>query len=257
MQRVYHILFILVFFPFCLNFGGCKSINANPRDFPGGIVVFSFDDGPNVYGDTTLRLLEVLEKYGIRGCFSLLGINADQNPDLVRRIAAGGHRIINHGYGEKWALFLNDESFSANLLAGQGAIDAALDDPIQSTFGVPIYRPHGGYYKKGQRQFWEQQGFCMAPCTIRIYDAVLSGSNRDKAVAQVIGKIEKRGGGIILLHDGRGAYTTMEKQLARNPEGKFYRSWIPSVVEEIILILQEKGYRMDGFDPAEVPGVLL
>ncbi|MCL1928593.1 MAG: polysaccharide deacetylase family protein [Treponema sp.] len=256
MKRIGDFFLILFFVIVYLNLGACKSINTKPREFPSGIVTFSFDDGPNVYDDTTLRLLEVLEKYGIRACFSLLGINAEQNPAMVRRIAAGGHRIINHGYGESWAFFLNNEAFSANILAGEKAILAALGEQEQAASVLPAYRPHGGYYKRGQRQFWEQQGYRMAPCTIRIYDAVLSGVDRDKAIARIIEKVEKEKGGIILLHDARDAYTTMEKQLALDPEGSYNRSWLPSAVEEIIIILLEKGYRISGFDPAEIPGVL-
>ncbi|MCL2259490.1 MAG: polysaccharide deacetylase family protein [Cystobacterineae bacterium] len=233
---------------------GCKTIQrALPEAFPLGVVVLSFDDGPNAHEDTTLRLLEVLERHGIRGCFSLLGINAKRHPTLVQRIEAGGHRIINHGYGETWAILLGEEAFEENLLLGKEAIEGALG----AGKGVPLaYRPHGGFYTGGQQKQWEGQGYKLAPSSIRIYDAVLSGVDREKAIMRVVEGVEKQGGGIVLLHDSRDAYSTMEAQLGRSPEGAFNRSWVPEAVEEIIVRLQQKGFHLSGVDPFLVPGVI-
>ena len=241
----------------------CKTMKNKNLEFPPGVVVFSFDDGPNASENTTLRLLEVLEKYKIRSCFTLLGINAERHPDLVKRIAEGGHRIINHGYGEKWSVFMNNETFINNLLEGERAIyaafepDAAARSPEkQQVFDIPMYRPHGAFYKKGQQQLWEKQGYYLAPCSVFVQDAVLSEKDREKIINRIMKKIEKQNGGIILLHDARDSYTAMEAKTAKKPRSEFNRAWIPGMVEEIIIILQEKNYRISGFDPIEIPGVL-
>jgi hypothetical protein len=44
----------------------------------------------------------------------------------------------------------------------------------------------------------------------------------------------------------------MEKHLDRDPEGEFNRSWIPETVEEVIRLLLERGYRINGFDIAGI-----
>ena len=258
-------LFVPLFLTgFCFLFPvSCKTINAAPDVLPPGVVVFSFDDEPNAHENVTIKLLAVLEKNNIRACFSILGVNADHNPSLVKRIAAGGHRIINHGYGEKWAVFMDKNAFKANLLEGERAIYDALastdinqSDKKQPALDIPAYRPHGGFYKKTQQQCWEEEGYKMMPCTIRIHDAVLSEKDKKKALTRIIKQIEKQNGGIILLHDARDSYTTMETRLAKKPHGKFNRAWIPAFVDEVIIILQEKNYRISGFDPFEIPGVL-
>jgi len=233
--------------------GGCTSIHhALPRDFPPGVVVLSFDDGPNAHADTTLRLLETLERHGIRACFSLLGVNAQRHPALVRRMAAGGHRIVNHGYAENWAVFLDEADFEANLEEGKRALEAALG----AQWTPLVYRPHGGFYTKEQQRLWEQQGYQLAPSSIRIYDAVLSGADKDKALARLVAHIEKQRGGIVLLHDSRDAHSSLEAQLAKNPEGPFNRSWLPDMVKALIEVLEEKGFHLQGVDPFTVPGVL-
>jgi peptidoglycan/xylan/chitin deacetylase (PgdA/CDA1 family) len=237
-----------------LALAGCYSIGAAARDTPRGVVTFSFDDGPN--GRVTPRLLETLERHGVRGTFALLGVNAEKYPALVRRIAAGGHGLINHGYGEQFAVFLDRDAFLANLDAGQRAIDAALGEtpdtapPDTARRGEPFpYRPQGGFYSRAQQRLWEARGCVLAPVNIRVYDAVLSEKDRDKVVREVIQKVEKLGGGVVLLHDGKDAWTTKEAGLERNPRGPYNRDWIPGAVEELILVLREKGYDVSGGNP--------
>jgi hypothetical protein len=44
----------------------------------------------------------------------------------------------------------------------------------------------------------------------------------------------------------------MEENLAKKPDGEFNRTWIPEAVEEIIIELEKKNYRLSGFDINEV-----
>ncbi|MEX0427368.1 polysaccharide deacetylase [Nocardioides sp. DS6] len=44
------------------------------------------------------RLLRVLERRGVTATFFVPGFTADTYPDMVRRIADGGHEIAHHGY---------------------------------------------------------------------------------------------------------------------------------------------------------------
>jgi len=223
----------------CFFFSACRSINSGRTEFnvPPSIVCFSFDDGPNANGDTTARLLDVLKKYQIHAQFCLLGENAEYNPDLVRRIYDEGHCIINHGYSDKWAYRMKDDEFRNNLLRGETTISAALGKDLYPK----LYRPQGGFYRKRQEQIIMDADYALAHITIRIYDAVITGKRKDKAVKQVTGKVIKQGGGIILLHDALNSHSRTEKGLTKNSRGVFDRSWIPEAVEEIIIILLDRG----------------
>ncbi|MDR0585549.1 MAG: polysaccharide deacetylase family protein [Treponema sp.] len=229
-----------------LTLEGCQSLvrTAGELALPKGTVIFSFDDGPNARDDTTDRLMEVLRKYEIRALFALLGKNAEHNPKLVQRIRAEGHVIINHGYSDRFAVFMDEKAFSGNLLRGEAAICNALGgEPDQR-----LYRPQGGFYTKKQERIWRNAGYTLLPGTVRIYDAILSARDKKRAIAAILRKIEKQGGGIILLHDGRDSHTRMETALAWNPRGVFNRSWIPEMVEETIIALEERGYNLRGVD---------
>ncbi|MDR3302901.1 MAG: polysaccharide deacetylase family protein [Treponema sp.] len=225
---------------------GCKTINRTPKQLhiPEGMVIFSFDDGPNSHEDTTLRLLEVLRKYEIHAMFALLGENVAHNPELARQIHDDGHCVINHGYADTWAVSLNDEEFAANLLKGEEALVAAIGE----TLSPKLYRPQGGFYKRRHEKIWREQGYTLVPGTARVHDAILDASDQKRVVQRMVRLIEKRHSGVILLHDARDSYSRMEEHIKKDPDGVFNRSWIPDTVEKIIIALQEKGYKMKGID---------
>jgi len=232
------VLLLLLLF---LLLSSCQSINSNRTEMgiPPSVVYFSFDDGPD--GDTTGLLLDVLQKYRIRALFFLLGENAEQYPELVRRIHDEGHYIASHGYSEKHAYRMSDDEFRDNLIRGEAAISGALGFAMNPK----LYRPHGGFYNARQEKICVDEGYSIVPVTVRVYDAVVGAAERKKMVNKTINLVEKRGGGLILLHDGRDSYTRRKTELAKNPHGAFNRSWIPGAVEEIITALVDKGFNVD------------
>jgi len=234
-------------------FSSCQSINSSRTelDIPVRTVVFSFDDGPDGYGDATARLLDVLKKHQIQSLFCLLGENAEQYPDLVRRIHDEGHIIVNHGYYGKWAGKMENEEFRDNLVRGEKAISAALGFEMDPK----LYRPHGGLFKARHERIWIDEGYAMVPSTVRVYDAVATAADQRKIVKKAVRKLEKREGGMLLLHDGRDTHPNRERRLKKNPGGAFNRSWIPETVDEIITVLLEKGFVLnDLYDPGSASG---
>jgi peptidoglycan/xylan/chitin deacetylase (PgdA/CDA1 family) len=223
----------------------CQSINRSraKTGITSSTVIFSFDDGPNAQDDTTGRLLDVLKKYEIKAFFSLLGENAEAYPDLVRRIHDEGHYIVNHGYSEKWAYRMGNDEFHNNLLMGEAAISKALG----SEFHKKLYRPHGGFYSERQKTICLEQGYTIVTSNVRVYDTVIKGEQKGKAVKQILKKIEKQNGGIILLHDGRDSHLQMERELKKKPHGVFNRSWLPEAVEETIISLLNMGYNLKDY----------
>ena len=60
-----------------------------------GRVALTFDDGPT---SLTRDYLAVLERFGARATFFLVGDLCARHPELVAAIARGGHEIAGHGY---------------------------------------------------------------------------------------------------------------------------------------------------------------
>ena len=231
-----------LWFLLCISLSACHSISRSSAELPipPSTVIFCFDDGPNAQGSTTGRLLDVLERHGIRVMFTLLGENAEVYPDLVRRIYNEGHIIVNHGYSDRWAVRMGEDEFRENLLKGEAAISAALGKELYPK----LYQPHGGFYTSRQREIIREEGYTMITVSVRVYDAVASGAEKAKIVRQVIEKVEKQNGGVVLLHDGRDSHHRMRRKLEKNPQGAFDRSWIPDAAEEIITTLISKGFNL-------------
>ena len=61
-----------------------------------GELALTFDDGPNPAW--TPRLLDLLAAHEVRATFFLVGLHAQAEPGLVRRIVDAGHLIGNHSW---------------------------------------------------------------------------------------------------------------------------------------------------------------
>src|SRR5690606_10742287 len=60
------------------------------------VAALTFDDGP--HPALTPRILEVLDRHGIRATFMAMGFAAQRYPSLVGEIVAAGHEIGHHGW---------------------------------------------------------------------------------------------------------------------------------------------------------------
>jgi peptidoglycan/xylan/chitin deacetylase (PgdA/CDA1 family) len=67
-------------------------------------------------------ILDTLHACGIVATFFIDGLWADECPDVVRRIAADGHELGNHGYGHPDWTQLDDEALCADLARVDGIV---------------------------------------------------------------------------------------------------------------------------------------
>lgn len=63
----------------------------------------------------TDRVLALLDRYGVRATFFVLGWTAARHPDLVRRIAAAGHEVGCHSYDHPVVFELTEQQFTDDL----------------------------------------------------------------------------------------------------------------------------------------------
>jgi len=63
----------------------------------------------------TLKLLELLDRHGIRATFFVLGWIAERHPELVREIATCGMEVASHGYGHELAYTMTHEELREDL----------------------------------------------------------------------------------------------------------------------------------------------
>lgn len=92
--------FALVAILTMLAMSGCASTESNAipqKNIPAPrLVALTFDDGPDPA--VTPIVLDILKAHHVKATFFMMGENAEASPELLKRIAAEGHAIGNHGY---------------------------------------------------------------------------------------------------------------------------------------------------------------
>lgn len=100
------------------------------------VAALTFDDGP--HPELTPRILEVLDRYGVRATFMAMGYAAQRHPSLVAEIVAAGHEVGHHGWRH-----LNLAKVSAATTRKEIEIGAQA---VEDAAGVPVrlFRPPRG-----------------------------------------------------------------------------------------------------------------
>jgi polysaccharide deacetylase family protein (PEP-CTERM system associated) len=70
----------------------------------------------------TQRLLAIFEQFDVRGTFFVLGLVAEQYPQLVRDIAARGHEIACHGFSHRLVYEQSPEEFYQETLRAKNLL---------------------------------------------------------------------------------------------------------------------------------------
>lgn len=104
------------------------------------------------------RLLELLDRYGVKATFFTLGWVAERLPHLVRRVAAQGHEIASHGWSHAPLWRLAPESFRDEVsrsksfledLSGQAVLGyraPTFSITRQTLWGLGILKESGYLY---------------------------------------------------------------------------------------------------------------
>ncbi len=153
------------------------------------LVALTFDDGPKY--SITASLLDGLEERGVKATFFLIGALAEDQPELVRRMAAEGHQIGLHSYDHLGPLTgLDRQGFEAQVGRSRELLRTILDQPERTFFLRPPY----GSVDASVRQW------CGGPMILWSIDPEdWDDRNVDREVEEVVA--QARDGDIILMHD--------------------------------------------------------
>lgn len=71
----------------------------------------------------TAKLLDLLETYGVRATFFVLGWVAERHPSLVRRIANANHEVASHGYAHELITAQTPGQFREDVRRAKGILE--------------------------------------------------------------------------------------------------------------------------------------
>lgn len=100
-----------------------------------GTVCLTFDDGPDPA--LTPRILEELNKAGVKATFFMIGKRARAHPELAERVAHLGHEIGEHTLTHKNAMKSGPWASALDLWSG-GKVLAACDGAHPTTLRPPF-----------------------------------------------------------------------------------------------------------------------
>lgn len=170
--------------------GAPAKLSYSACNVEGPFVALTFDDGP--HPQNTPRLLDMLKQRGVKATFFVVGQNAAEHPDILKRIAAEGHELANHSYTHPVLASKSEAALREEL-------DKTHQAVLKSTgVTMKVMRPPYGALSEPQRR-WTHANFGYR---IILWDVdPLDWKYRDAARVQSEILAHTKAGSIILSHD--------------------------------------------------------
>ncbi|MBY3582623.1 polysaccharide deacetylase family protein [Rhizobium bangladeshense] len=176
-------------------------------------VILSFDDGP-IPGRTD-KVLAILDQFGVKGAFMMVGEMAEMHPALARKVAMEGNAIGSHTYGHANLTSLDFDAAMDEVVKGELAVTKATGTDV-SFFRFPCLAE-----SHRLRAAIAMRGLVVMDVDIDSKDYF---SATPVSVTQLtMNLLHKRGRGIILMHDIHKRTVTMLPTLLSKLETEGYK----------------------------------
>jgi peptidoglycan/xylan/chitin deacetylase (PgdA/CDA1 family) len=188
-------------------------------------VALTFDDGPN--RGSTLAIRDVLDQYGVKATFFLVGSALDASPDIARALIDDGQLVGSHAYHHntwKW-MSPHYTELSQSLQS------------MKTTLGVcpRFFRPPHGFRTPFVEQAVADHHMKMVLWNVSAAD----WATTDDALVASRVLDRARGGSIILLHDGLDGQVNVDRSVVTRA--------LPRIIE---------GLRARGLEPVRLDTLL-
>ena len=175
-------------------------------------LAISFDAA---WGDEyTLQILDILDKYNVKGSFFLVGFWVDKYPEHVKEIYKRGHDVGNHSTNHPYMTKLSDEEISKELnVTGDKIKELIEEKPI-------LFRPPFGDYSDRVINVCKDNGYYVIQWDVDSLDW------KELGVQPVVDRVTRnvKNGSIVLFHNN----------------AKYILEYLPIIIER----LQSEGYEI-------------
>jgi peptidoglycan/xylan/chitin deacetylase (PgdA/CDA1 family) len=197
---------------------GLKSF---PQTLPLGDheVVLTFDDGP--WPPTDSKILAALAHECVRATFFLIGRQASEHPEWVRRIAAAGHTVGHHTWSHRNLKYAKPADADAEIDKGISAVELALQGTATTTPSTPFFR--FPYFEATQQTLDKLQSRGIAVFGADLWAGDWNKMTPEQELKLLTDRLKIAGKGIILLHDPKAQTAAMLPALLRYLRENNYR----------------------------------
>ena len=172
-----------------------------------GTVYLTFDDGP--IPEATPWVLDVLDSFGIKATFFMVGQNVERYPHLLDEVKKRGHSVGNHTLHHIRGLGISPEEYISDA------------DACQSLVGSGLLRPPHGWITPSQLRRTKEK------YQIVMFDLVTRDYSRKISARRVVENIKKysRDGSIIVFHDSLKSIGKLKTALPESLEWLLARGY--------------------------------
>lgn len=166
-------------------------------------IALTFDDGPHpAYTDAILALLD---KYCIHATFFVIGQNVGYYPDVLKRVAEGGHEIGNHTFTHPHLAKTNESTLADELARTSGAVERICGQR------PTLFRPPEGVRNKAVASAAKRGGYTLVLWNIDTRD--WTSASAEHIAGEILNNA--RNGSIVLCHDYVGGVSHTAQGLAK------------------------------------------
>ena len=161
----------------------------------GKAVYLTFDDGP--IPEVTPKVLEILDRYGVKATFFMVGENIDKHPEVFEQVIKGGHAIGNHTYNHMKGWKVSTAEYIANVQKWEDACKRnypkGYPAPVLNRFRPPY----------GRTWVWQRRAVKNLGYEIYLWDVLTRDYNPKRTPEAMLRQIQRqtRPGSIINFHD--------------------------------------------------------
>jgi peptidoglycan/xylan/chitin deacetylase (PgdA/CDA1 family) len=166
------------------------AIAFNSVHVDGPVIALTFDDGPNA--TLTPKLLDLLAARHLKATFFVVGQNAADHPEILKRVVREGHEVANHSWSHPNFAKMSDDAVRRELQKTDDAITAAIGK--RPTLMRP---PYGSITAHQKKWIHEEFGYRIILWDVDPLDWKRPGPS--VVTARILK--ETKAGSIVLAHD--------------------------------------------------------
>lgn len=158
-------------------------------------VILTFDDGPK--SSTTRRVLSALSAECTKATFFVVGQMARSNPGMLQQIARAGHTIAQHTQGHRNLTRMSVAQAENEINRGIASVNLALGGRRSASTRLFRYP----YLARSSRLDAMLKRKGLLPVSAGIFSHDWKGGSGAAMVERVMSQLNRKGRGVILLHD--------------------------------------------------------